>query len=99
MSILIKGMDIPKCCYDCEHLCWSNLKQSEKCILTDSLIETKDTRVKRGEDCPIIEVPTPHGRLIDADAMKELWEGCTFEGSIDVLLDVRPTVIEAEVEE
>lgn len=98
MSVLIKGMDMPKRCYDCDHLCWSNLKQSDICILTDLLIKYETARVKRSEDCPIIEVPTPHGRLIDADAMKELWRGCTFEGSIDVLLDIRPTVIEAEEE-
>lgn len=31
-------------------------------------------------------------RLIDADAMKELWQGCEIKGSISPLLDVRPTV-------
>ena len=39
---------------------------------------------------------TPHGRLIDADAMAERWKGCIIEGSIKPLLDTRPTVIEAE---
>ena len=31
-------------------------------------------------------------RLIDADAMKELWQGCEIKGSISSLLDARPTV-------
>lgn len=25
---------------------------------------------KRADFCPLVEVPTPHGRLIDADALK-----------------------------
>lgn len=31
-------------------------------------------------------------RLIDADAFKKLWEGCTIEGFINPLIDARPTV-------
>ncbi len=31
-------------------------------------------------------------RLIDADAMKELWKGCEIKGSISPLLDIRPTI-------
>ena len=30
-----------------------------------------DIRNKVDENCPLVEVPTPHGRLIDADAMAE----------------------------
>ena len=101
MSVLIKGMNMPRSCANCE---WSSLSKMDLgmsiyCKLakkTGNLEVAKNFRV---EFCPLVEVPTPHGRLIDADAMKKLWEGCIIEGSIDVFLDVRPTVIEAEVEE
>ena len=46
--------------------------------------------------CPLVEVKEPHGRLIDADETIRIWEGATIEGSIKPLIDVRPTVIEAE---
>jgi hypothetical protein len=28
---------------------------------------------KRADNCPLVEVPTPHGRLIDADATMKQW--------------------------
>lgn len=31
-------------------------------------------RVTRSE-CPLVEVPTPHGRLIDADALADVFRG------------------------
>ena len=49
------------------------------------------------EKCPLVEVPTPHGRLIDADALdyklgasdRDIYVRCTLE-------EDAPTVIEAE---
>ena len=58
------------------------------------------------DDFEVIEVKTPHGRLIDADAVTEkMWqaenESCFYElddvVSVDDI-DNAPTVIEAEVE-
>ena len=55
--------------------------------------------------CPLIEIPTPHGRLIDGDAyIKMMEEKCDHESSLDewVLkvcrggVSIMPTVIEAE---
>lgn len=48
--------------------------------------------------CPLIEIPTPHGRLIDADELVRIWTGAQFYGSIKPIVDARPTVIEAEGE-
>ena len=59
MSILIKGMKKPKSCnacmFDVYGLC-----------LINSNIEGDDELT---HSCPLIELP-PHGRLIDADALK-----------------------------
>ena len=43
-----------------------------------------------------VPVP-PHGRLIDADAMAESWKGRIIEGSIEPLLNARPTILKAEL--
>ena len=53
---------------------------------------------QRPKDCPLIEIPTPHGRLIDADelANKTFYSVTsapyiTYKKFVDA-----PTVIEAE---
>ena len=100
MSILIKGdiglpRDCCKCPFNCYGLCLANRSKLsvDKCVKS------------RHSDCPLVEVPTPHGRLIDADALME----CRLEpnhyeelkdGYIpDYDLDSAPTIIEAEVSE
>ncbi len=60
--------------------------------------------VDRHPDCPLVEVPFPHGRLIDADdAFIDADErGCEFwtcDADIDTaqeFLRAQPTIIEAE---
>ena len=56
MDILIKGMEMPKNCG------WCPLRAS--CV-------HRIYMECRPEYCPLIEVPEPHGRLIDADALVE----------------------------
>ncbi len=92
MSVLIKGMKMPKCCADCMK---SDLRTTIKCTeWTEIDAGLRETR--RSLLCPLVEIPEKHGRLIDADEMNLLWSGCYFDGSIKPLLDARPTVIEAE---
>lgn len=94
MSLLINGMDMPKNCLLCpccagegtgmgrQHYCQAI--GDEPCVSEDY----------RPENCPLSEIPTPHGRLIDADALS-LWD-------IDVAnypsnyIKRAPTIIEAE---
>ena len=49
MSVLVKGWTIPKGCADCPTWCKLYLQRREF----------------RHPDCPLIEVPTPHGDLVD----------------------------------
>ena len=63
MSILIKGLEMPNACTDCIFIQrgfpdWCDLPDGHD-IYNDKI---------RQEWCPLVEVPTPHGRLIDADA-------------------------------
>ena len=60
MSVLIKGMQLPDMCGHCR------FATAFECEVTKNFITTFNVRQS---DCPLIEVPEPHGRLIDADAM------------------------------
>lgn len=49
-----------------------------------------------GEHLEIVEVPTPHGRLIDGDELKARVKQTMRYFSIKFDIDESPTVIEAE---
>jgi len=57
MSVLIEGMEMPKNCAGC----FLRVGQCSKRIYMEN----------RPSDCPLNEVPEPHGRLVDADALAE----------------------------
>ena len=54
MSVLIKGMEMPKSCDDCYIANCPN-----------DIGYTDMGKCSRHINCPIIDVPEPHGRLID----------------------------------
>ena len=71
MSVLIKGMEMPKHCTEC--LFWHD-GIWEHCILNEE-IQNGDLPEFEGQyphNCPLVEVSEPHGRLIDADAVIDL---------------------------
>ena len=102
MSILINDMEMPECCdkcrfcvngftdeapmYECGVQSYDNVS-----VLVESSGKPFDFRP---DWCPLIEVPTPHGRLIDADAIQD-YNVETF-GQRLLIIDTAPTVIEAE---
>lgn len=93
MSVLIRGMEMPKSCRDCRFCNGQANTDYGVCAWCGVDGQARDAYTM--QDCPFLPIP-PHGRLIDADAMAELWKGCVIEGSIKPLLDTRPTIIEAE---
>lgn len=66
MSVLIKGMNMPERCWDCD-LCYDCFYCR---LLEVRFIDREDFEPgeRRLSDCPLVPVP-PHGRLIDADAL------------------------------
>ncbi len=96
MSVLIKGMEMPKTCEEC-----ALNYDSCACIKTGSRFfrgrETEFDPFKgRLEDCPLIPVP-PYGRLIDADELEATCDEphwCAWLSDIDNA----PTIIPAEEE-
>ena len=69
MSVLVRGMKMPANCSDCP----LNYDQM-MCIVTGTrwwsdtmVLMDFDSDKERLSDCPLVDTPTPHGRLIDAD--------------------------------
>lgn len=94
MSILIKNESVPDNCMDCK---MADIEKWYKCPFYPIMKENYSD--KRFEKCPLIEVPEPHGRLIDADALsKKAYHRQTLTTVADMLNDINdaPTVIEAE---
>lgn len=108
MSVVIKGMKLPKNCLLCpccvgegigagrQHYCQAI--EDEPCV----------SETYRPKNCPLVEIRAPHGRMIDADELKKNMRN--YYPSIDHLcysqhvvtkrdIDCAPTIIEAEVSE
>ena len=68
MAILIKGMEMPKSCFNCRcpRACQAINRRIDEMDRTEWFPQDH-----RHSDCPLIEVPEPHGRTIDADALVE----------------------------
>ena len=110
MSVIVKGIEMPGRCDECfaRH---SGLAYCQ--IAKTSTSHTKAckpiSQKVRPAWCPLVEIPTPHGRLIDADDFNgrvrvaggfseyDLTEDFT-EGVLAALamLKTQPTVIEEE---
>ena len=90
MSVLIKGMEMPALCQECDlyidGACYAKGYRDYQSIMDMS----------KPADCPLIEVPTPHGRLIDADELVRIWQWAKIYSNIEPIVNARPTVIEAE---
>lgn len=101
MSILIKGMEMPKNCIGgCP--CYND--ELDICNVTSQRIDLEDWH-KRKDNCPLIEIP-PHGDLIDRS--KLAWTpiditDLPFGECLPVYLkedvDSAPVVVESEGED
>lgn len=71
MSVLIKGMKMPKSCSSCGFM-YGGCGDGYYCSLLKKTFDIwNEISVKRAKGCPLVEVKEPHGRLIDADAFDE----------------------------
>lgn len=104
MSILIKGMDMPDSCKECVCCKLDDAFTEYYCCADGGWFAEKGRR----EDCPLIEVPTPHGDLIDREELLND-AGGVYTARPDEALKIQheinkvlfaiqdaPTVIEAE---
>ena len=94
MGVYIKGMEMPGSCSHCllryvDHGGTSVCKAELKIILLP-----KDK--KRPVWCPLLLIP-PHGRMIDADALSQMYDPDESFGAaaLEIIADT-PTIIPAE---
>lgn len=99
MSVLIKGMKMPETAGYCSKKIDPDTR---RCNYTGKEFEETLSLLidRRCADCPLVEVPTPHGRLIDADALNTydvspIYEFCVL-GVTEEDIGLAPTIIEAE---
>jgi len=94
MSVIIKGMKFPKSCMECE-LRFIARGLDTECIFSNDVVD--DCTDRRLYRCPLVELPTPHGRLIDADELLKHKYGVSQTAR--TYIKTADTVIEAEVSE
>lgn len=115
MSIIVYGVNKPSRCRNCP-FCIATDPDSDdspyECVINQYLHWATWTDVPDfiSEGCKIGEIPTPHGRLIDADKLMKVIEEndytlCSrlntldrgmFTIGIKQAIDESPTIIEAE---
>ena len=105
MSYICKG-DIPKSCSKCPQ---RTLYHGISVCLAANKMKVSTSNKCRHDNCLLVEIPTPHGRLIDADELiKKLERHRDMCGDIEAqygidtairILRNIPTIIEAEMSE
>ena len=88
MGVYVKGMEMPENCRECD----DELAHLVQCKYWTGI---------ESNGCPPVPVKTPHGRLIDADALVDTVVFHTNISAdtkefIEDLIGIAPTVIEAE---
>ena len=90
MGVYLPNVDMPKDCMSCQ------FGVDGQCVAMNPA-RTRNWSAKETTNyCPLVELP-PHGRLIDADALRNLCDEphwCVWLSEIDDA----PTILEAEEE-
>ena len=73
MSVLIKGMNMPKNCRECKIKAWEERYNIYVCPF-GGILELSCLANGRRDECPLVELPEKHGRLIDAEALIDTLE-------------------------
>ena len=99
MSVLVKGMEMPSGCNMCQlrDLCYDYYICRAKKLNDGRYLDVDDVTNRRHRYCPLIEIPTPHGRLIDADKLLKHKYG--ISQTARTYIKTADTIIEAEVSE
>lgn len=106
MSIILKGIDLPKDCPLCPLAHYNALKEFTGCEITRWYFDSETMATStRPSFCPLIQIPTPHGRLIDIDKVKDELRDqvpcCGLDRTYRVsnafdTMNNAPTILEAE---
>ena len=103
MGVYIPNWKMPPTCGACAFFIPNIHDRGDDSICPLAICETR-ADCKKPSYCPLVEVK-PHGRLIDADALRNEWIWGTtdrlgYTKCVEVIdIDNAPTIIEAEGEE
>lgn len=110
MSLLIKGVEMPDSCLNCrfrttilKNVLSPTMRTSVYACLINGM-EINNWYEEKHKNCPLIEIPTPHGDLVDRDDLIDEINRVTFVKRYDydvaynIVTDAE-TIIEAEVSE
>ena len=106
MSVLIKGMEMPSSCWDCEVGGAKQMDNATCPFYSMEFWEQENYQDKIADGCPLVHVP-PHGRLGDLDALyshiKDEQRKCNdpYDGWSECqvalgFVNTAPTIIQAE---
>ncbi len=108
MGVYIKGMEMPKSCWDCEVGGAKQMDNATCPFYSMEYWEQENYQDKIADGCPLVPVPE-RGRLGDLDALKETIDsliekhlhGCTkstwdFVCELRSIISDAPTIIPAE---
>jgi hypothetical protein len=99
MSVLIKNMEMPQKCGQCKLY---HAEHPMHCMAVEGHRTVgAPYGMPRPDWCPLVELPVPHGRLIDADALKTAFPTSENATNIKVsavrrAINRMSTIIEAE---
>ena len=104
MSVVIRGMKMPKSCDECPCYYETEGAWRNECEVLGKEYIADDYRP---EWCPLVELPAQHGRLIDSSAIgltdfEIVMCNGNYKEALTMLLEKierAPTIIEAEVSE
>ena len=108
MSLLIKGVEMPDSCLNCrfrttilKNVLSPTMRASAYACLISGM-EINNWYEEKHKDCPLVEVPAPHGRLIDDFKLLRALikafpnQSMNFYDTLERVIDEVPTIIEAE---
>lgn len=104
MSVVIKGMKMPKGCLECQFKDIGMSTMTQCLLVEDGWVEYANNGFGIPDACPLVDLPEKHGRLIDCNSLeKEVCPGCInkdvkYANCIGCAIANAPTIIEAEGE-
>lgn len=104
MNILIKGMRMPENCIECPMQFGGMCYVMPADVDESRVASTVEEALKQGKPdwCPLVEIPEPHGDLIDRDALLDMVRDVNTDYFCEVLgvteedIEDASAVIEAE---
>ena len=99
MSVVVRGMEVPKRCQNCR-IGETDETGDAYCLLLDEWADREDYEPL--PNCPLLPLPDGHGDLIDRDAVQiPSGNGLTWEGMIESIVFARmlsnqPVIVSAE---